>query len=75
LEVTEKIRFVRRLSFTEHARITATYTEHCAILETLRQREFDAAAEQLATHIEISRAQNRKITLLRLQDARKSLAT
>jgi DNA-binding GntR family transcriptional regulator len=73
LEVTEKIRFVRRLSFTEHSRITATYKEHSAILETLRNREFDAAADQLATHIEVSRAQNRKITLLKLQNARKSL--
>jgi DNA-binding GntR family transcriptional regulator len=73
LEVTEKIRFVRRLSFTEHSRITATYKEHSAILETLRNREFEAAADQLATHIEVSRAQNRKITLLKLQDARKSL--
>ncbi len=73
LEVTEKIRFVRRLSFTEHARITATYKEHSAILETLRHREFEAAADQLAIHIEVSRAQNRKITLLKLQDARKSL--
>ena len=73
LEVTEKIRFVRRLSFAEHSRITATYKEHSAILETLRHREFEAAADQLATHIEVSRAQNRKITLLKLQDARKSL--
>ena len=73
LEVTEKIRFVRRLSFTDHSRITATYKEHSAILETLRNREFEAAADQLATHIEVSRAQNRKITLLKLQDARKSL--
>jgi DNA-binding GntR family transcriptional regulator len=74
LEVTEKIRFVRRLSFAEHSRITATYKEHSAILETLRNREFDEAADQLATHIEVSRAQNRKITLLRLQDARKTLS-
>jgi DNA-binding GntR family transcriptional regulator len=73
LEVTEKIRFVRRLSFAEHSRITATYKEHSTILETLRHREFEAAADQLATHIEVSRAQNRKITLLKLQDARKSL--
>jgi len=57
LEVTEKIRFVRRLSFAEHSRITATYKEHSAILETLRHREFEAAADQLATHIEVSRAQ------------------
>jgi DNA-binding GntR family transcriptional regulator len=73
-EVTEKIRFVRRLDFTEHARITATYTEHGNILERLRGQEFEAAAERLAVHIEASRAAARKITLLRLQDARKSLS-
>ncbi|HTU52228.1 MAG TPA: GntR family transcriptional regulator [Acidobacteriaceae bacterium] len=75
LEVTEKIRFVRRLSFAEHARIAATYKEHGAILETLRQRQFEAAADQLATHIEVSRTQNRQITLLKLQNARQSLET
>jgi DNA-binding GntR family transcriptional regulator len=72
LEVTEKIRFVRRLDFTENSRITATYKEHGAILEILRHREFEAGADQLAIHIEASRAQARKITLLRLQNARKS---
>jgi DNA-binding GntR family transcriptional regulator len=72
-EVTEKIRIVRRLDFTENARIAATYKEHSAILESLRNRLFDAAAEQLAVHIETSRAQVREITLLRLQSARKSL--
>jgi len=74
LEVTEKIRFVRRLSFAEHARISATYQEHSEILETLRKRDFEAAADQLAVHIEVSRAQNRKITLLKLQNARTSLS-
>lgn len=73
LEVTEKIRFVRRLDFTEKSRITATYEEHSAMLAALRLREFEAVAKQLATHIEVSHAQARKITLLRLQNARKSL--
>ena len=75
LEVTEKIRIVRRLDFTEHPRITATYNEHGAILDALRVRKFEAAAEQIATHIEVSRARARQITLLRLQKARKSLAS
>jgi DNA-binding GntR family transcriptional regulator len=73
LEVTEKIRIVRRLDFTEQSRITATYKEHSAILELLRRGEMEEAADQLAVHIEASRAQARKITLLRLQEARKSL--
>jgi DNA-binding GntR family transcriptional regulator len=73
MEVTEKIRFVRRLDFTEQSRITVTYKEHSAILELLRRRQMETAADQLAAHIESSRAQARKITLLRLQDARKSL--
>lgn len=72
-EVTEKIRIVRRLDFTENARIAATYKEHKTILELLRNRRFEAAAEQLAIHIETSRAQVRQITLLRLQNARRSL--
>lgn len=75
LEVTEKIRIVRRLDFTEHPRITATYNEHAAILESLRARKFEAVTAQLATHIEVSRARARQITLLRLQEARKSLAS
>jgi len=43
------------------------------MLAALRLREFEAVAKQLATHIEVSHAQARKITLLRLQNARKSL--
>jgi DNA-binding GntR family transcriptional regulator len=70
LEVTERIRIVRRLDFTQSSRITATYKEHCAILASLRLGEFESVAEQLAIHIEASQAQAQKITLLRLQNAR-----
>jgi DNA-binding GntR family transcriptional regulator len=73
LEVTEKIRIVRRLDFTEPARITATYKEHSSILEALRQGDFESVTEQLAVHIETSRKKARQITLLRLQNARISL--
>jgi DNA-binding GntR family transcriptional regulator len=73
LEVTEKIRIVRRLDFTASARIRATYEEHGAMLEGLRRRAFDEVAMLLALHIDASRAKARKITLLRLQNARKSL--
>lgn len=75
LELTEKIRIVRRLGFTGNSRLTATYEEHSAILASLRAREFEAAAKQLALHIEVSRNGARQITLSRLQNARASLQT
>lgn len=71
MEVTDKIRIVRRLDFTERSRVVATYTEHSAMLESLRAHNFDAVAKQLAAHVEASQAAARKITLLRLQNARK----
>lgn len=71
-EVTERIRIVRRLDFTQRARIVATYAEHSAMLEALGHRAFSAVADQLATHIEVSRVEARKLTLLKLQNARKN---
>jgi DNA-binding GntR family transcriptional regulator len=73
LDVTEKIRIVRRLDFTKPARIKATYEEHSSILRALRQRSFQDAAEQLSVHIQVSQAEARKITLYKLQSARQSL--
>jgi DNA-binding GntR family transcriptional regulator len=73
MEVTEKIRMVRRLNFTRKARITATYDEHSAMLAALHLREFEDVADQLTVHIERAHTQARKITLLRLRNARKSL--
>jgi hypothetical protein len=72
MEVTEKIRIVRRLDFTQPSRITATYQEHGSMIEALRRGAFSATADQLATHIEVSRVEARKLTLLKLQNARKS---
>lgn len=72
MEVTEKIRIVRRLDFTQHSRIAATYLEHASMIEALRKRAFRATADQLATHIEVSRVEARKLTLLKLQHARRS---
>ncbi len=72
-EVTEKIRIVRRLDFTQPARLSATYEEHAAMLQALRKGDFEEAAAQLGAHIEYSRTAARTITLLRLQSSRKSL--
>ncbi len=73
-EVTDRIRIVRRLDFTQHARIVATFREHASMLSSLRERAFSKAAEQLARHIECSRDEARKLTLLKLQSARQNLA-
>jgi DNA-binding GntR family transcriptional regulator len=71
LEVTEKIRIVRRLDFTITSRIAATYDDHVTMLTALHQGAFKKVEEQLATHIEVSRLQARAVTLSRLQNARR----
>ncbi len=75
MEVTEKIRIVRRLDFTQPFRIIATYEEHAAMLRALRRKAFEVVAEQLSTHIDASRTEARKLTLAKLQTARKTFPT
>lgn len=71
-DVTDRIRIVRRLDFTQPARIEATYAEHAAILRALVRRKADQAAALLRAHIEVSMAEVRKITLHRLHEARRA---
>jgi DNA-binding GntR family transcriptional regulator len=70
-EVTERIRVLRRLDFTEPDRITATYQEHGQILRTILRRRADQAVLLLRAHIETSKAEVRKISLHQLYAARK----
>lgn len=69
-DVTERIRIVRRLDFTRHDRIEATYAEHGKILRQVLQRKPEAAQSLLKAHIEVSRAEVRKITLATLHEVR-----
>lgn len=69
-EVTEKIRIVRRLDFTKEFRVDATYEEHGAILRAVLGRRAEAAGRMLRGHIEMSKAEVRKITLHMLYEAR-----
>lgn len=69
-EVTERIRIIRRLDFTQQARIDATYEEHGKILQAIRRRGGDQAAMLLRAHIETSQAEVRKITLHQVHLAR-----
>lgn len=69
-EVSDRIRIVRRLDFTKHDRITATYDEHAKILTALRKRRGDEAQRMLSAHIEASKLEVRKITIDMLYQAR-----
>lgn len=69
-EVTERIRVIRRLDFTQAYRIDKTYEEHGQILWAVIRRRVDEANRLLRSHIEASKAEMRKITLHRLSTAR-----
>ncbi|WP_341678593.1 GntR family transcriptional regulator [Niveibacterium sp. SC-1] len=70
-DVTERIRIVRRLDFTQPERVEATYREHAEILRAIRRRRTERATSLLAAHIAESRAEVRKITLHKLFEARR----
>ena len=69
-EVTERIRVIRRLDFTQPSRITATYDEHSKILRAIQRKRGDQAVLLLRAHIEASQAEVRKITLHQVHLAR-----
>ena len=68
--ITEQIRIIRRLDFTQARRIAATYEEHGQILAAIVQRQGDQAQHLLKRHIELSKQAVREITLHRLHMAR-----
>ena len=68
--VSERIRIIRRLDFTQGPRIAATYSEHGAILGAVLKRRSEEALRLLKSHIEASKAEVRKITLHMLHAAR-----
>jgi DNA-binding GntR family transcriptional regulator len=73
-DVTDGIRIVRRLDFTQAPRVAATYDEHAKILRAIVARRADAAKLMLRTHIEASKAEVRKITIHKLHSARPAAA-
>nr|WP_314581454.1 GntR family transcriptional regulator [uncultured Pseudomonas sp.] len=72
-EITEKIRIIRRLDFTQAPRVDATYSEHGQILNAILQRRTEQAQQLLHSHIQISKQEVRKITLHRLHVARQRI--
>ena len=69
-EVSEKIRILRRLDFTQAQRIELTYAEHGQILEAILTRRLEEAQQLLKSHIEVSQAEVHSITLHKLYGAR-----
>ncbi len=72
-EVTERIRVVRRLDFTQQPRRDATYDEHAKILQAIEHKRGDQAALLLRTHIQASQTEVRKITLHQVHMARQAV--
>jgi DNA-binding GntR family transcriptional regulator len=70
-EVTERIRIIRQLDFTQSLRIDATYEEHGKILKAIRAKRSDLAVMLLKAHIQTSQAEVRKITLHQVFMARR----
>lgn len=68
-EITERIRILRRLDFTQPERVRTTYDEHAKILRTLLRRQTDHACTLIRCHIDVSREEVKKITIHRLHAA------
>jgi DNA-binding GntR family transcriptional regulator len=65
-EMTERIRIIRRLDFTNAERIDCAFTEHAKMLDVLRGRKAEQAELLMRAHIASSRTEIRHITLHRL---------
>jgi DNA-binding GntR family transcriptional regulator len=70
-DITERIRIVRRLDFTQPERVHATYEEHARILRAVTRRRGEEAERLLTAHVEQSKLEVRRITLDRLYRARR----
>ena len=71
-DITERIRIIRRLDFTQPERVARTYDEHAAILRAVLARKAPQASLLLRSHIEQSKLEVRKISLHRLHSAHRS---
>lgn len=69
-DITERIRVIRRLEFTNEARINVTYDEHAAILSAIHDRDMEAAKQLLRAHIAVSKEEVKNITLQMVHRAR-----
>ena len=73
-DITERIRIIRRLDFTQPARVETTYDEHARILRAITRRRTEEAQRLLRAHVAQSKLEVRHITLDMLYQARQRLA-
>ncbi len=73
-EVAERIRVVRRLEFGMAERIRQTYAEHAQILRAVLRRKAEQAQMLMKAHVEVAKAEVRKITLHKLATVRQEAA-
>lgn len=69
-DITERLRIIRRLDFTDDQRIEATWREHAHVLNAIDDGDSATATQTLKAHIEASKASVHRITLERMQQAR-----
>ena len=70
--ITERLRIIRRIDFTQAPRIEATYKEHGKILRAIIKRRTLEAQRLLQAHILESQTEVQKITLHMLHQARQT---
>ena len=70
-DITERIRVIRKLDFTQRPRVEATYEEHAKILQAILSRRTEQSRLLLKAHVESSQLEVRKITLHQLQMVRR----
>lgn len=70
-DLTDRLRIIRRIDFTQASRIEATYDEHSQILRAIIARRSERACTLLKAHIEASKAEVRKITLHKIHETRR----
>lgn len=70
-DITDRIRVIRKLDFTQRPRIEATYDEHGKILQAILSGRAEQSRLLLKAHVESSQLEVRKITLHQLQMVRR----
>lgn len=65
-DITNRIRIVRRLDFTDSERVMKTYEEHYSILQHLLKRDLQAAKNEMMHHIKKSEEFTKMLTIIRL---------
>lgn len=73
-DITDRIRIIRRLDFTQPARVELTYDEHARILRAITRRRSEEAQRLLRAHVAQSKLEVRHITLDMLHQARQRAA-